>query len=53
MRISPKHLPCQSLDALQTASREALLETWRGLMGRPPPKSISRPLLSALLAFEL
>ena len=38
---------------LETAGRDELLEHWRSLIGRPPPKHISRSLLIQILAFEL
>jgi hypothetical protein len=38
---------------LDTAGRDELLEHWRTLIGRPPPKHISRSLLIQILAFEL
>ena len=38
---------------LDTAGRDELLEQWRSLIGRPPPKHISRSLLIQILAFEL
>ena len=38
---------------LDTAGRDELLEHWRSLIGRPPPKHISRALLIQILAFEL
>ena len=38
---------------LDTAGRDELLEHWRCLIGRPPPKHISRSLLIQILAFEL
>ena len=38
---------------LNTAERDELLEQWRTLIGRPPPKHISRALLIQILAFEL
>jgi len=38
---------------LNTAERDELLEHWRSLIGRPPPKHISRSLLIQILAFEL
>ena len=37
---------------LDTAGRDELLEHWRSLMGRPPPKHISRGLLIQILAWE-
>ena len=41
------------IDGLDTADRDELLEYWRSLIGRPPPKHISRSLLIQILAFEL
>ena len=38
--------------ALDTAGRDELLEHWRTLIGRPPPKHISRALLIQILAWE-
>ena len=38
---------------LNTAGRDELLEHWRTLIGRPPPKHISRALLIQIIAFEL
>ena len=38
---------------LDTAGRDELLEYWRSLIGRPPPKHISRALLIQILAFEI
>ena len=35
--------------ALDTAGRDELLEHWRTLIGRPPPKHISRALLIQIL----
>ena len=37
---------------LDTAGRDELLEHWRCLIGRPPPKHISRSLLIQILAWE-
>ena len=34
------------LDGLAGASREALMEEWREVVGRAPPKHISKPVLS-------
>ena len=39
--------------ALDTVGRDKLLERWRSLIGRPPPKHISRALLIQIIAFEL
>ena len=39
--------------ALDTAGRDELLEHWRTLIRRPPPKHISRALLIQILAFEI
>ena len=39
--------------ALDTTGRDELLEHWRSLIGRPPPKHISRSLLIQIIAFEL
>ena len=33
------------LDGLADASREALMSEWREVVGRPPPKHLSRPLM--------
>ena len=33
------------LDGLAAASREALMSEWREVVGRPPPKHLSRPLM--------
>ena len=33
------------LDGLAAASREALTAEWREVVGRPPPKHLSRPLM--------
>jgi len=38
--------------ALNTTTRDDLLEHWRVLIGRPPPKHISRGLLVQILAWE-
>ena len=37
---------------LETAGRQDLLEQWRFLINRPPPKHISRRLLIQILAWE-
>jgi len=43
------------LDGLEAASREALMSEWREVVGRPPPKNLSRPLMVQILshAYEL
>ena len=38
------------LDGLESASREALMSEWRQLVVRPPPKSLSRPLMVQILS---
>ena len=38
---------------LDTAGRDELLEQWRSLIGRLPPKHISRSLLVQISVFEL
>ena len=38
------------LDGLAHASREALMSEWRDVVGRPPPKHLSRPLLVNILS---
>ena len=38
------------LDGLGDASREALMSEWREVVGRPPPKHLSRPLLVQILS---
>jgi len=38
---------------LDTAGRDELLQHWRTLIGRPPPKHTSRALLIQIIAFEL
>ena len=38
------------LDVLEAASREALISEWREVMGRPPPKHLSRPLMVQILS---
>ena len=37
------------LDGLAAASREALMSEWREVVGRPPPKHLSRPLMVQIL----
>ena len=39
-----------NLDGLAAASREALMSEWREVVGRPPPKSLSRPLMVQILS---
>ena len=38
------------LDGLAAASREALLAEWHEVMGRPPPKHLSKPLMMQILS---
>jgi hypothetical protein len=38
------------LDSLEDASREALMSEWREVVGRPPPKHLSRPLMVQILS---
>ena len=38
------------LDGLAAASREALMADWRKVVGRPPPKHISKPLMMQILS---
>ena len=38
------------LDGLADASREALMSEWREVVGRPPPKHLSRPLMVQILS---
>ena len=38
------------LDGLADASREALMSEWREVVGRPPPKHLSRPLLVQIVS---
>ena len=40
----------RDLDGLVGASREALMSEWRQLVVRPPPKSLSRPLMVQILS---
>ena len=40
------------LDGLADASREALMSEWREVVGRPPPKHVSRPLLVQTLSHD-
>ena len=38
------------LDGLAAASREALMAEWREIVGRPPPKHLSKPMLMQILS---
>ena len=38
------------LDGLADSSREALISEWREVVGRPPPKHLSRPLMVQILS---
>ena len=38
------------LDGLANAAREALMSEWREVVGRPPPKRLSRPLMIQILS---
>ena len=38
------------LDGLVGASREALMSEWREVVGRPPPKHLSKPLMVQILS---
>ena len=38
------------LDGLAAAAREALRAEWREVVGRPPPKHLSRPLMVQILS---
>ena len=38
------------LDGLADASREALMSEWREVVGRPPPKHLSKPLMMQILS---
>ena len=38
------------LDGLAAAAREALMSEWREVVGRPPPKHLSRPLMVQILS---
>ena len=40
------------LDGLAAASRDALMAEWRKVVGRPPPKHVSRPLLVQILIHD-
>ena len=39
-----------NLDGLAAASREALVAEWREVVGRPPPKHLSKPLMAQILS---
>ena len=39
-----------NLDGLAAASREALMSEWRAVVGRPPPKHLSKPLMVQILS---
>ena len=38
------------LVGLADASREALMSEWREVVGRPPPKHLSKPLMVQILS---
>ena len=38
------------LDELASVSREALMAEWREVVGRPPPKHLSKPLMVQILS---
>ena len=38
------------LDGLAGASREALMSEWREVVGQPPPKHLSKPLMVQILS---
>ena len=38
------------LDGLAAGSREALMAEWREVVGRPPPKHLSKPLMMQILS---
>ena len=40
----------RDLDGLAGASREALMAEWREVVGRPPPKHLSKPLMMQILS---
>ena len=40
----------RDLEGLAAASREALIAEWRELVGRPPPKHLSKPLMVQILS---
>lgn len=41
------------LETLETLPRAGLLEAWRQVMDRPPPKGLSSPFLRRFIAFEI
>ena len=41
----------RDLDGLAAASREALIAEWRAVVGRPPPKHLSKPLMVQILSY--
>ena len=41
-----------NITGLETAGHDELLEQWRSVIGRPPPKHISRSLLIQILVWE-
>ena len=40
----------RDLNELAAASREALMSEWREVVGRPPPKHLSKPLMVKILS---
>ena len=40
----------RDLNELVAASREALMAEWREVVGRPPPKHLSKPLMIQILS---
>ena len=40
----------RDLNELAAASREALMSEWRAVVGRPPPKHLSKPLMVQILS---
>jgi hypothetical protein len=40
----------RDLNELAAASREALMSEWREVVGRPPPKHLSKPLMVQILS---
>ena len=41
----------RDLNELAAASREALMSEWREVVGRPPPKHLSKPLMVQILGY--